>query len=289
MPRYAVTLLAACLGSTSAVAVDVNALWDFGNPQLSESRFRAALQSARGDDALILQAQIARTYVLRGDFDQARTVLRSIKSAIKRAGAEAQVRYWLELGRTYSSHRHTAESQTPEVRGRARAANTRALEIAKRSKLDALAIDAIHMFAFIDTAPADQLKRGLEALALIESSSQPDAKKWEASIRGNLGEALYELERYDEARLHFEAALALWQQRSNRNGARDAQWHIARVLRVQRQTDAALAIQLRLEKESDAAGDPKRYIFEELELLHRDKGSTERASHYAERARSLSR
>ena len=36
-----------------------------------------------------------------------------------------------------------------------------------------LAIDAVHMLAFVDTAPMDQLKWGEEALAIALSSSQP--------------------------------------------------------------------------------------------------------------------
>ena len=47
---------------------DLSMLWDFNQPDVSEQRFRAALASAAGDDALILQTQIARTYGLRGDF-----------------------------------------------------------------------------------------------------------------------------------------------------------------------------------------------------------------------------
>ena len=46
------------------MALDLNALWDFGRPEVSEQRFRDALQSATGDQALILRTQIARTYGL---------------------------------------------------------------------------------------------------------------------------------------------------------------------------------------------------------------------------------
>ncbi|MDZ7869373.1 MAG: tetratricopeptide repeat protein [Rheinheimera sp.] len=179
--------------------------------------------------------------------------------------------------------------QTPESRRRARAAYTRALNIAKKARLDALAIDTIHMFAFVDTAPADQLNRGLEALALVETSDQPEAKSWEASVRSNIGEALYELGRYDEAMTHFRTALALRENGTNQNAIRDAHWQIARVLRNLGRTDEALAIQLRLESESAATGDPKYYIFEELELLYRDKGSMDRANHYVKLVKSFAK
>lgn len=270
------------------MAVDVVAMWDFSKPDLSEERFRAALEYAVGDDALILQTQIARTYVLRKNFEEARKLLQSVESGVQSAGSEAQVRYWLELGRSYASHQHSAESQSPESKQRARAAFTRALSLAKEARFDGLAIDAVHMFAFVDTAPADQLKRGQEALDLVEASDQPEAKRWEGSVHSNIGEALFELGRYDEAQVHFRTALAHREKGANPAATRDAQWQIARVLRVQNRTEEALSIQLRLEAESDAAGDPRAYILEELELLFRSRGCLERAGYYANLRKSLS-
>ncbi len=271
----------------AVLAADVTQLWDFGNPELSEKRFRSALSTAVGDDALILQTQIARTYMLRKDFERARTVLRAIETRIPAASAEAQVRYWLELGRSYASHQHTAESQTPESNQMARAAFTKALAKAKETRLDGLAIDAVHMFVFVDKDPADQLARGQEALALVEASEQPEAKRWKASVLNNMGEALFELKRFDEALTHFKLALALRQNGGSPKAIRDAHWQIARVLRVLKQTDEAMAIQLRLESESEIAGDRKDYIFEELRLLNLAKGNVERARHYENLAKSV--
>ena len=62
---------------------------------------------------------------------------------------------------------------------------------ARDAGLDGLAIDAIHMLACVDTAPTDQLKWAQQALVVVEASSQADAKRWEASIRNNVG---YEIE-----------------------------------------------------------------------------------------------
>lgn len=288
MIRKILVALVSCLVAVPVLAVDVLALWDFKNPTLSEQRFRSALQSAKGDEALVLHTQIARTYVFRKDFAQAREILHAIEPQVQPASAEVQVRYWLELGRTYASHQHQPESQTPEAKQMARSAFNNALRIAQSARLDGLAIDAIHMFAFIDTAPADQLKRGLQALALVEKSNQADAKRWEASIRSNLGEALYEMGRYPEALGHFKKSAVLREQSSNLKAARDAHWHIARVLRMQHQYEQALVIQLRLEHDSDLMSDPKDYIFEELALLYRAMGEDKRAEHYLKRAKMLS-
>ena len=61
--------------ASAAMAIDIDPLWDFSKPDVSEQRFRAALASATGDDALILQTQIARTYGLRKDFAKAQDIL----------------------------------------------------------------------------------------------------------------------------------------------------------------------------------------------------------------------
>jgi tetratricopeptide (TPR) repeat protein len=268
-------------------AVDLSVLWDFSDPALSEHRFRDALRSAVGDDRLIIQTQIARTHVLRKDFAAARNMLQAISSDVAEAGAEVKARYWLELGRSYASHRHDPATQTPESKSVARNAFATALKIAREAKLDGLAIDALHMFVFVDTAPEDQLKWNQEALAVIAASEQPEAKRWEASINSNTGEALYDLRRYDEALKYFRRALFLREQSDDSRGARDAHWHIARVLRVQNHIDDALAIQLRLERESEAAQQPRDYIYKELQLLYQVKGDAGRARQYEQRAKAL--
>ena len=62
---------------------------------------------------------------------------------------------------------------------RFRAAYQRAFDAAKAGGLDGLAVDALHMMAFVDTAPADQLRWGREALAVILASAQPAASVYE--------------------------------------------------------------------------------------------------------------
>jgi len=265
----------------ASAAVDLASMWDFSKPELSEQRFRAALDGASPDDQLILQTQIARTYGLRGNFAKAREVLQSVEPRMATASPEAKVRYALELGRSEASPAHPADTQTPEARERARKAYQQALDIAKSAKLDGLAIDAIHMFAFVDTAPADQLRWGREALAIVEASNQEPAKRWEASIRNNIGYALHQLGRYDEALSELNKALALRERGSNARATREAHWMVAWTLRALGRTDEALAIQLRLERENDAAGTRDEYVYEELAELYKGKGDAQRAAHYA--------
>jgi hypothetical protein len=71
------------------MAPDVSSLWDFSDPQVSEMRFRQALAVATGDDALILRTQIARTYGLRRNFEEARTILAGVQESVPSASPEA--------------------------------------------------------------------------------------------------------------------------------------------------------------------------------------------------------
>ncbi len=265
------------------MTLDLTALWDFSQPALSEQRFRAALATASDDTALVLQTQIARTYGLRRDFAQAQHILKAIEPQAASAGAEVRVRYALEFGRSLASATHPPESQTVEIQAEARAAYLRAFELARAEKLDSLAIDALHMLAFVDTEPVDQLRWGQEALAIVESSAQPEAQRWEASLRNNIGYALHQLGRYDEALAQFTMAVAVRERAGAAGPLRVARWMVAWTLRALGRIEEALAIQVRLEHECEAAGEPDPYVFEELEQIYRLRGDTMRADTYAAR------
>jgi len=274
------------MAAHSAMAIDLRPLWDFSKPALSEERFRAALATAQGDDALVLKTQIARSWGLRREFERARQVLAEVEPALKTSGAEAQVRYWLELGRTYSSATHDDASQTDDVKRRARSAYDNALAIAKSAKLDSLAIDTLHMYAFVDRNPVEEIKWVDQGLAILQASTQPDAKDWEASLRNNRGYALQQLKRYDEALAEFKLSLAAREKQGRPRGIRIAHWMIANTYRLMGRLDEAREIQLRLEREWDADKEPDPYVFEELEAIFKAQGNAERAAHYAARLKA---
>lgn len=274
------------LAAPQAQAIDLAPLWDFSRPELSEQRFRAALETASADDAFILRTQIARTLGLRKDFDGARKLLRDLEPGLASVGPEAQVRFHLELGRSFASAAHPAALVTADAKAQARQEIQRALDLARAAQLDGLAIDAIHMFAFIDTVPADQLKWGEAALALVESSTQPQAQRWEASIRNNVGFALHQMGRYEEALVQFQKALLIRERGTNAEATQAARWMVARTLRYLGRDDEALQMQLALEKSAEAAAKPDRFVFEELEALYRKAGDLARAEHYAKRSKA---
>lgn len=282
-------LITCLLFAPIAMALDLSPMWDFSNPVLSEQRFRTELAKSTGDDALILTTQIARTYGLRKDFDRAQAILKEVEPKITSAGPETRARFALEFGRTLASATHPPEAQTDATKALARARFESALAISREAKLDALAIDAIHMLAFVDTAPADQRKWAQAALAVVEASDQPAAKKWEASVRNNLGYALHQLGQYEEALAQFKLALAVRERGTNAVATRTAHWMVAWTLRALKRSEEALAIQLRLEREGEAANQPDPYVFEELEILYREKGDADRAAHYASVRKTLPR
>ena len=46
------------------MAIDLKPLWNFDDPGQCEQRFRSALVTSTGDDAVILQTQIARSVLI---------------------------------------------------------------------------------------------------------------------------------------------------------------------------------------------------------------------------------
>jgi tetratricopeptide (TPR) repeat protein len=261
--------------------LDILSLWNFNDPALSEARFREVLGSASLEDALILQTQIARTFGLRGDFTRAQEILAAIEAKVRGSSPAVQARYWLELGRTYSSATHSPDTQTEDAKVQARKAYLEAEALAKAAGIDDLAVDALHMLAFVDPKPEEQLAWDLRALEVVENSSQEAARKWEGSIRNNVGYALHQLGRYDEALQQFQMALAVRERTGNAQSVRIAYWMIAWTYRTMNRLNEALEIQLRLEKECETAGDPDPYVFEELEYIYRAIGNTDQAGLYA--------
>jgi tetratricopeptide (TPR) repeat protein len=264
-------------------AVDVAALWDFANPGLSEQRFRDALATAQGDDVLILQTQIARTHGLRRDLPRARELLKSLEPQLAGAGPEARARHALEWGRNHISAVTRPAERTPDNLEIARSAYLRALAVARQAGLDGLAIDAVHMMALVDDAPAQQQRWNEQALQMV-LGTQPAGRQWEASIRNNLGLSLHTQGRHAEALPHYERALALREaaQASPRQQY-VARWLVARGLRLVGRLDEALAQQTRLEGQMHIVGDPDPFVLEELERIHRARGDEARAAGYAQR------
>jgi tetratricopeptide (TPR) repeat protein len=256
-------------------------LWDFHDASGSEARFRQALETANPDEALMLHTQIARSHGLRKNFVEAQRILNDdVKPHLSRASAEVTARFWLEWGRTLCSVKHDKTTYTDTIRSEARAAFEQAFELARVAKLDGLAVDALHMIAFTQSSPEDSFQLNQRILAFIETSSDPTAKAWEASVRNNLGCDLHSLSRYDDALTQFNKQLELREKQGNVENIRIAHWMIAWTLRAMKRFDEAITIQLRLEREFNADGKPDPYVYEELAELYTSINDSATAEHY---------
>lgn len=235
--------------------MDIKGLWNFADPAASEALFRERLAGAGVHDALSLQTQIARSYSLRGRFDEAHHLLDRMQSELAAAGAEPQVRWLLERGRTLRS------SKQPD---RAKPFFAQAVDAAGAAGLDELAVDAMHMMALVEPASAEQMCWNLRALALAESSINVNARSWKASLANNIGMTLHDEGKFDQALLRFRSAVDAREPMGNAANTRAAHWMVAWTLRSLKRHDEALDILRRLEREAAAANEPDGFVFEEL-------------------------
>lgn len=259
------------------MAIDIDRLWDYDQPQQSEQRFRTALQSLTdpaSDDALSLRTQIARTYSLTRRYAEAHAELDAIGPALAKAGAEPKVRALLERGRTLRSAGDPTTSR-PLFEAAFRQADAAGLVV--------LAADALHMLPLVapDAATgADDTRRLLDYVRGREGRAM---RAWEAVALNNLGVALNDQGRTAEALPLFEQGLALRERIGPPAAVRVARWMIANAQRRLGRHDEALALQLQLERECDEAGAPDPYVYEELALLYDARGDAARAAHYRAR------
>jgi tetratricopeptide (TPR) repeat protein len=290
MHAIAAALLLAAFATTGG-AVDVvdadysqrlDALWDFDDPALSESRFRdeRARHPAHSREAAEAATQVARAQGLQRQFTQADRTLDDVQRTLDAQPARVRVRYLLERGRRdNSSHRPAQAVAWFEQALAASAGDTLAGAAYYR-------VDALHMLAI--AAPAErQLDWHRRAIAAADAADDARARGWRASLLNNLGWTLHD-------RGDFTGALDAWQQAlSLREAAHDvgrtriARWTVARGLRSLGQLDAAETIQRALADELQAADARDGYVFEELAEIALARGDRAAAAPWAAQALAI--
>lgn len=270
-----VAALVAALVHASAFALDIESYWEYGNPAASEARFRGLLTQLHGDERLEVQTQIARTFSLRRDFAQANALLDDVQAQLTTAGPAPRVRYLLERGRTLNSSGDAAK---------ARGLFERAWDEARAAGLEGLAVDAAHMVAITWRGKAEAIDWNRRGLALARPSKDPKARALIPAMLNNSAWDLHDMGRYAEALPQFEEALAAWRETGRPAQIRLAEYAVGRCLRMLGRNDEALAIQLRLESQYAAAGQPSGYVFEEIAELLAAAGRTDEAKPYFRRA-----
>jgi tetratricopeptide (TPR) repeat protein len=229
---------------------------------------------------LILRTQIARTLGLRQRYDEAQRELDAIEPALAAAGIEPRVRAWLERGRTLRSSGKPTEAKPLFVR---------AFATADAARLERLAADALHMIALAEPQLDERIAWNRRTIAYAQRASDPRAQGWQAAAQNNIGSDLRDAGRLDESLAAFREALAAYERKGRADEIRIARWQIANVLRLKGQRAEALAMQLALERDAAAAGDPDPYVYDELVLLHRASGNDKLVLEAEARAAQLRR
>lgn len=241
--------------SSSGKAIDIDSFWEYSDPAASEERFRIALESASGDERLELLTQIARTYGLRGKFDEAHEILDGVEEQLYDAGPRPRTRYLLERGRSYNSS---------GKKERARDLFVEAWELALESKQEGLAVDAAHMVAITFSGEPEALAWNRRGLDLARPSQDPKARALIPAMLNNSAWDLFEMERFNDALPLFEEALVEWVGRGKVKQIMVAKWSVARCLRALGRNEEALAILRDLESEHIELGSVDGYVFEEI-------------------------
>ncbi|MDQ0754373.1 hypothetical protein [Arthrobacter sp. B3I4] len=168
-------------------------MWNFEDPGLSESRFRAAMEDPAydADERAEFATQLGRAIGLQGRFEEADALLESID------GDEptVAVRVLLERGRLLNSGGR-AQMAVPLFE--------HAAELADHLAEDFLAVDALHMLAIADTAHTETWTRS--ALEYASTAQDPRTKRWMVPLHNNLGWTLHEAGRCTEAMVEFQLA-----------------------------------------------------------------------------------
>lgn len=234
-PFLALILLSGFAMSAAALP-EIDSLWDYDHPAVSEARFRSMLPDAANeslDYQLQLRTQIARALGLQRKFSDALTMLDYVDNHLPPAPCIARIRYLLERGRVFNSTQEQARA-LPYFR--------QALSLATKMKADFYAVDAAHMLA-IASDLSKQMDWNLEALRLAERSQDPRARKWLGSLYNNIGWTYHDLGQFKEALDMFQKSLSWNREHKTGEGELIAEWAVARALRSLGKIDDALSRQ----------------------------------------------
>jgi tetratricopeptide (TPR) repeat protein len=261
--------------STQGPPADIETLWEYGDPSLSEVMFREALAHADSDQRLELLTQIARTYSLRGRLDEAHSELDQIERQLGQAGARPRVRYLLERGRTFNSGGDKDSAQR---------FFDKAWMQAQSGGLDSLAVDAAHMMAIVSSGTPDALAWNERGLEIARQSTDPKARALVPAILNNSAWDLHQSGRFEEALELFDEARVEWEQRGKQEQILIARWSVARCLRSLGRCEEALVIQRGLEAEHEQDGTVDGFVLEEIAENLMALGQAEAARPYLLRA-----
>ncbi len=271
----------AIMNEKTAELPDFRDVWDFHDPEGTETKFREILERPATAEhptyRLQLMTQIARTHSLRHQFDDAHEILDGIEPQLESAEPVVRVRYLLERGRTFNSAGEKDD---------ARQNFEEAWDVARRAGLDGLAVDAAHMMGIVESGD-EALSWNEKAMAYAEASDSAAAKRWLGALYNNTGWTHHDEGRYEKALELFQKGWKWRQERDDEEATRIAQWSVGRAYRSLEKYETALKLQLELKDQREAAGKPDGFVFEELAELYLALGDEEKAKAYFAKAYPL--
>lgn len=234
---------------------EIDALWDYNDPAATEFKFQELLSQADLHTDLIfeIQTQIARTYSLRKMYNQAHTLLDTLKPILSSQTNLRQCRYYLERGRTYNS---SGERDTAYLFFQ------KAYTAALASHCDFYIIDALHMLAIADAENC--FKWNVKALHIANSTEDQRARDWQSSLYNNIGWDHYDRQDYASALSYFQKCLSYTIERNLISKKYYALWavsHVHRMLGEQQLALSSLQI-MQMEYPDQTENDP--FVYEEL-------------------------
>ncbi len=258
---------------------EIDRLWDYDKPQVTEMKFRELLPAAEKSENksyyVELLTQLARTQSLQRKFDVAHEILDNARQIISgRNMPVAEIRYLLERGRTFNS---------ANDKEKAIALFKEAYHQALNHNEDFYAIDAAHMLGIAEK-PQEQLSWNLKTMDLAENSTDTKAKKWLGSLYNNIGWTYHDLKDYTKALHFFEKTLTWRTDQKDEKGVFIAKWCIGRVCRSLDRIDDALKIQNELLDEAQKKKLEPGYVFEELAECLLIKNEPNEAKKYFQKA-----
>lgn len=255
-------------------------LWDYNDPEGTERTFVDLLDEGVEtlDAELQLRTQIARSLALQREFEEARLVLGEVEQRLPEEPDTARVRWLLESGRVANSSGD---------RDAAHPLFVAAWDLARELGLDGLAVDAAHMVAIAEDE-AGAMEWNERALALAESSADPDAQRWKGSLYNNMGWTHHDAGRFEEALGMFERGAAFRAEQADVEGRYIARWTIARAKRSLGRLAEALAELESLEADMEGSGHEEQgYTSEELGEVLLEMGREDEARPHFAKASEL--
>lgn len=246
------------LHSSLAYFPDLDRCWRPEDLEWTEQNIRSLLSVQSNDQqarSTELWMQLARVRALRSDLSDARTCLEHARAQMREDDdVTSELRYLLEHGRVL------ALAMSPQ---KAAQVFLQAWDLAVQSRKDFFAIDAAVMLSTILPAKSQNIWLK-QALQLVHQSQSPDAKLWLPQINLMAGWQAYDVRRFEDALLNFQAAIDASDAASPGLRLFRLLWSKARALRALGRVTEALDLQMSILDQMQTLGIVNAHVYLEI-------------------------